>query len=99
METTDRLWDSQLYVSTYIECKVCRAKSKEVWNTQYNDKPNEREKEVIDSWNTRKPMQEIVERLEEERMRYYTTSNSDQCVAYGIKQAIMVVKEVGGMNG
>ena len=41
-ENTNRMWDGQLYVSTYIECKVCGAQTREVWNTQYDDRPNDR---------------------------------------------------------
>ena len=53
LEHKDEMWDSQIYRATYIQCEVCRAKTKEVWNTHYNDKPNEREKEVIEAWNRR----------------------------------------------
>lgn len=57
-------------------------------------------------WNTRKPMQEIVEKLEEE-----IEKSSDRFVGgrsngktlqmgitYGIEKTIRIVKEVGGMN-
>ena len=57
--------------------------------------------QTIEQWNTRKPMEEIVERLEEghewarthgayERFREGRVS--------GFRTAIRIVKEVGGMN-
>lgn len=61
------------------------------------------------SWNTRKPMQEIVERLEEERTKYDSLtdtskefskliSNKYWGMAIGYEDAIAIVREVGGMN-
>lgn len=103
LETSIRLFDSQIFNTTHIECQVCHAQSKHVWNTHYDDKPNEREKEVIDKWNTRKPMQEIVERLEEqsEECRKYWNEFDDEDSFGGMNaycHAISIVKEVGGMN-
>ena len=60
-----REWDRQLYVATFVKCEVCGASSKEVWDI-HNKDGNEREKEVVEKWNTRKPMERIVERLKEE---------------------------------
>ena len=53
LTSKNELWDSQLYCATWIECEVCHAKSKEVWNTLYDNRPNDREKEVIEAWNRR----------------------------------------------
>lgn len=63
---------------------------------------------VINVWNTRKPMQDICERLEEKKKNICGSYNyatpvleRPSCkVAFnnGICEAIAVVKEVGGMN-
>lgn len=61
--------------------------------------------EAIEKWNTRKPMQEIVERLEEVGKLEIKT-HSGRCngktlthgYIHGIQNAINLVKEVGGMN-
>ena len=55
---------------------------------------------VIDRWNTRKPMQEIVEILEEE-LDYSTHNYKEDEVMYrkGIRFVRRVIKKVGGMNG
>lgn len=63
LHSADKLWNGQLYVATWVECEVCGAKTKEVWNTSYDDRPNDRKKEVVDNWNTRKPMQYIEDRF------------------------------------
>ena len=65
-------------------------------------------KETIRTWNTRKPMEQIAERLEESMDRqwcYYNNAKgtgnirqmdySDGC-AEGLTTAIEIVKEVGG---
>lgn len=59
----------------------------------------------IDKWNTRKPMQEIVEKLEEEVETTYLNKMEERVekkqttgFALGIRSAIEIVKEVGGMN-
>lgn len=47
-------------------------------------------------FNTRKPMQEIVERLEERRCEYNEELEYD--ISDGIKEAIEICKEVGGIE-
>lgn len=48
------------------------------------------------AWNTRKPMQEIVERLEERRKNL---NEEGKCLsAEMVRQDVEIVKEVGGMN-
>ena len=63
------------------------------------------EEEAIERWNTRKPMQEIVERLEEvgkEEIKINRARCNGKTLAFGfmlgVQQAINVIKEVGGMN-
>ena len=51
------------------------------------------EESAIKAWNNRKPMERIVERLEEAKSDW----NDDYNVP--IKKAIEIVKEEGGMNG
>ena len=48
---------------------------------------------VIEKWNTRKPMQEIVERLEKKINPLHNVNWNS-----AIEDAIEIVKEVGGMN-
>lgn len=66
--------------------------------------------EAIEAWNTRKPMQEIVERLEnesrysEEAKEYARVNNPlqfERCDSYlsAIDNAIQIVQEVGGIDG
>ena len=56
--------------------------------------------EAIESWNTRKPMQEIVEKLEEMSGIQFDGENEsyqlDWCIE--TKRAIEICKEVGGVN-
>ena len=59
---------------------------------------------VAKKWNTRKPMQDIVERLEEEKAKKYKdwnkTSHFQDLGGYReCEHIIEIVKEVGGMNG
>ena len=53
-----------------------------------------KKEDAINSWNTRKPMQDIVERLEDMYQPCYLC-REDRCA---IDRAIEIVKEVGGMN-
>lgn len=66
--------------------------------------PSKTKEEAIEKWNQRKPMQEIVERLEEES--FWTAStydedgycNDDSQEVVDLNRAIEIVMEVGGMN-
>lgn len=49
-------------------------------------------------WNTRKPMERITERLEEEKKFYNSASYTDQAIRQGVMIAIEIVREEGGMN-
>lgn len=79
----------------YVRCQYCASESS--W--EYS------EEEAIKRWNTRKPMQEIVERLEEvgkEEIKIHRARCNGKTLAFGfmlgIQQAINLVKEVGGMS-
>lgn len=53
---------------------------------------------AIEAWNTRKPIDRIVERLEEEYKTYNSNSYEDDFIAQGVMIAIEIVSEEGGMN-
>lgn len=82
--------------SVVVRCKECEARTNRVlYNAKIHKNDSEYD-EVAITWNTRKPMQEIVERLEERRCWYNDELEVD--IAEGIDVAIEIVKEVGGMN-
>lgn len=58
--------------------------------------------DAIEKWNTRKPMQKIVERLEKEVERVaeevWTDYEERTIVGSTLYEAIDIVKEVGGVN-
>ncbi len=79
-----------------ISCKDCWAET--IPTTGFEN--------TITKWNTRKPMQEIVERLEEYGsiwVQYNESMTKEEIAESVLKQAkeqcIHIVKEVGGMNG
>lgn len=56
---------------------------------------------VINTWNTRVPMERIVERLEELQEEYMYPDDDDYIVGQydGVREALTVVLEEGGLNG
>ena len=64
--------------------------------------------EAIETWNTRKPMQNIVERLEEEQEKLDTDMFARECdnwhgqlcngISEGVEKAIEIVKEEGDIR-
>ena len=85
----------------YARCKCCGARTMEFSSASLQDA----RLKAIQSWNTRKPMQEICERLEEYASiwcEYNEGMSKDEIVESVLKQAkeqcIRIVKEVGGMN-
>lgn len=56
------------------------------------------EDELRKKWNTRKPMERIVERLEEEILESLSDCGDDWFVAEKVNEAIKIVKEEGGLN-
>lgn len=80
--------------SVVVRCKECEARTNRVlYNAKIHKNDSEYD-EVAIAWNTRKPMQEIVERLEERKNRppelEYRHLN--------FEEAIEIVKEVGGID-
>lgn len=51
---------------------------------------------AIKAWNTRKPMEKIVKRLEEEKKIYNSASYTDQAIRQGVMIATEIVREEGG---
>lgn len=98
------------YTAT-VRCNCCHARGSTVsgWvrNRKFVDEKewleneidvSELHKKAVEVWNTRKPMQEICERLEDVKRGF--CGGSLQTVYYqnGVIDAIEIVKEVGGMN-
>ena len=87
------LLKGQCEIDNYVMCLECRSKTK-----LYNTKAS-----AIKAWNTRKPMERIVERLEEqaEECRKYWQEFDDED-SFGAMNAycnaVKIVKEEGGMN-
>ena len=85
----------------WIYCKGCGTRQQFSIHLDY----------VIKKWNTRKPMQEIVERLEEsyqffeaKKKEAYEDGEWEYFDRYmninrGIYEALALVEKVGGMNG
>lgn len=86
------------YAPTYsVRCKGCRLATEDY----------DSEKEAADRWNTRKPMERVVEMLEQllkeevpcEGCPFYTAIDCYiHCDAYKLMKAIEIVKEEGGIE-
>lgn len=82
--------------AVYAFCPVCGCKSEDI-EYKYNDLEDAAQK-VIKAWNTRKPVEDVLERLEEECVEYKNTWNKyDDEVAFGqmngMSNAISIIKE------
>ena len=56
---------------------------------------SENRKDAITAWNTRKPMERILERLEEKAREYTNDDLSYRIPCFGIDESIEIVKEGG----
>ena len=87
----------------YIRCNTCGLKMQLCKEYGW--------KELLKRWNTRKPIQNIVERLEEcyeryEDLEYYEHLENGRSLDFeychgkkdGVNEAIEIVEEEGGMN-
>ena len=80
---------------TYIQCNLCACRT---MSYDWEDKKN-----AIKTWNTRKPMEAIVERLEEKSngenidMRAYYGDEAYLKICEAYEEAIEIVKEEGGV--
>lgn len=75
------------YKFWWVQCKEC----------ELSTKTCETKEEAEKLWNTRKPMQNIVERLEEKKP-YYVDDERACIERRCFNTAIEIVKEEGGMN-
>lgn len=75
-----------------LKCKICGA----IMTIPASFRGNYRT-ELARKWNTRKPMQEILEELEEYPHGKYTDDYA-KGFSVAVNIAINMVKEVGGMN-
>ena len=94
------IFQSSDYV--YVRCKECHAQTSKIYYSAEFHKLDGEYVLVEKAWNTRKPMQEIVEKIDDEISEYRETSYFDRytkAVKVGTMfKAIEIVKEVGGMN-
>lgn len=82
-------------LDNFVQCVVCGCRTK-LHNTK---------KSAIKAWNTRKPMERIIERLKGFNGEVFISANgraNGKTLAYGyskgIEKAVMIVKEEGGIN-
>ena len=93
--------DKTIANTVSVECTVCHASSRMILCTE-----GDIEQKAIEAWNTRIPMQNIVERLEEEQEKLDTDMFARECdnwhgqlcngISEGVEKAIEIVKEEGG---
>ena len=80
----------------YVICKSCGCRTS-FYQYKYDSLEKLRE-QAIEVWNTRKPMQNIVERLEEEKAYEDIFEDEMSCGAYSAYlNALNIVKEEGGV--
>lgn len=92
--------DKTIANTVSVECTVCHASSRMILCTE-----GDIEQKAIEAWNTRKPMENIVERLEHFNEETFYRANgraNGKTLAYGYSQgiykAIEIVKEEGGID-
>lgn len=102
VKTTGR-WERKYHVAMY--CKDCNCYGKRVLITPTETNRieigrNPKYKQLaIDAWNTRKPMERILNRLEEGKTFYKMRSlDQDEIEVGAFIEAIDVVKEGGGIE-
>lgn len=84
--------DKTITNTVSVECTVCHASSRIILCTE-----GDIEQKAIKAWNTRKPMQNIVERLREKAKEPMYQHHGDNYYV-GIYNAIEIVKEEGGIE-
>ena len=80
--------DKTIANTVSVECTVCHASSRMILCTE-----GDIEQKAIEAWNTRIPMQNIVERLEDLREEAFREVELDFATAYA--KAIQIVVEEG----
>ena len=102
-------WDGRYYEVTHISCRSCWCSSKTISEMECKDR-KKRKEEAIKSWNTRKPMERILEKLNERIEHHVKLVNYEMNMGTivdverheeAIKatdKAIEIVKEEGGIE-
>ena len=85
-------WDGRYYEVTHISCRSCWCSSKTISEMECKDR-KKRKEEAIKSWNTRKPMERILERLEDASFTKSLGNVMDLVILKD--KAIEIVKEGG----
>ncbi len=101
-------WERKYHVAMY--CKDCNCYGARVLitpteSTRYEVENNPKYKKLaIEQWNTRKPMNEIIGRLEaniessDKYIREYADTNTERAFNKGLRASLRVVKEEGGIE-
>ena len=90
--------DKTITNTVSVECTVCHASSRIILCTE-----GDIEQKAIKAWNTRKPMERIVERLgnkhNESTINYHNLKDAS-CLGerHAYRNAIEIVKEEGGLH-
>lgn len=93
--------DKTIANTVSVECTVCHASSRMILCTE-----GDIEQKAIEAWNTRIPMQDIVERLEEQQKLYEKAREATGWIpdkanysgfSKAFEEAIAIVKEEGGV--
>lgn len=86
---------------TFVRCEKCNARTGrfELRDFGTSSHCKEAEQKAIKAWNTRKPMGEIIAKLDE-LQDYHTYTEVDLNLGYfnAYEDAIAIVKEVGGVR-
>ena len=82
--------DKTIANTVSVECTVCHASSRMILCTE-----GDIEQKAIEAWNTRKPMQNIVERLEKE-LEMTEWIEFEERITY--RRSIKIVKEEGDLD-
>lgn len=82
-----------------VRCKTCKAKTDAILFDARKHPNDEEYDEAAEAWNTRKPVEAVLERLEAECIKYKNEWNAyDDEVAFGqmngMSNAISIIKEV-----
>lgn len=75
----DTMVDERRIYWAQVLCKRCHARSCGSWSNSYTNA----EKKEVKAWNTRKPMERIVEQLEQQKQQYKRRSEEAAHVLHG----------------
>ena len=80
-------WDGRYYEVTHISCRLCGCSSNTISEMECKDR-KKRKEEAIAAWNARRPVERILERLEEEDMNLFKAINKYQKKMYTDREAL-----------